>query len=106
MQATPEARLTTSSKPMFVLAVLIASALIPTNTLMAQKAVTPPMAEETITPVTTKDLAVFPGEQALMYTVDFPRGDPPSQCEQPCYWRKTYPRQDRKSTRLNSSHRR
>ena len=63
MQATPEARLTTSSKPIFVLAVLIASALIPTNTLMAQKAVTPPMAHETITPLITKDLAGFPGEQ-------------------------------------------
>jgi quercetin dioxygenase-like cupin family protein len=74
MQATPEARLTTSSKPMFVLAVLIASALIPTNTLMAQKAVAPPMAHETITPLITKDLAGFPGEQALMYTVDFPPG--------------------------------
>jgi len=44
MQATPEARLTTRSRPIFVLAVLIASALIPTTTLMAQKAVTPPMA--------------------------------------------------------------
>lgn len=53
----------TSSKPIFVMAVLMASALIPTNTLMAQKAVTLPMAEETITPVTTKDLAVFPGEE-------------------------------------------
>jgi quercetin dioxygenase-like cupin family protein len=74
MQATPEARLTTSSKPIFVLAVLIASALIPTNTLMAQKAVAPPMAHETITPLITKDLAGFPGEQALMYTVDFPPG--------------------------------
>ena len=74
MQATPEARLTTSSKPIFVLAVLIASALIPTNTLMAQKAVAPPMAHETITPLITKDLAGFRGEQALMYTVDFPPG--------------------------------
>jgi hypothetical protein len=55
---------------MFVMAVHIASALIPTNTLMAQKVVAPPMAQETITSVTTKDPAVFPGEQALMYTVD------------------------------------
>jgi hypothetical protein len=51
----------TSSKPICD-AVLIASALIPTNSLMTQKAVTPPMAEEIIAPVTTKDLAVFPGE--------------------------------------------
>ena len=74
MQSTPEARLATSSKPIFVLAVLIASALTPTNMLMAQKAVAPPMAHETITPLITKDLAGFPGEQALMYTVDFPPG--------------------------------
>ena len=64
----------TSSKRIFVMAVLIASALIPTNTLMAQKAVTPPMVQETITPLLTKDLAVSPGEQVLMYTVDFPPG--------------------------------
>ncbi len=44
------------------------------ETLMAQKAVAPPMAHETITPLITKDLAGVPGEQALMYTVDFPPG--------------------------------
>ena len=74
MQTRLEAQLMTSSKPMLVLAFLIASTLIPTSTLMAQKAVTPPMAQETITPLITKDLAGFPGEQALMYTVDFPPG--------------------------------
>jgi NAD(P)-dependent dehydrogenase (short-subunit alcohol dehydrogenase family) len=42
-------QLMTSSKPMFVLAFLIISTLITTSTLMAQKAVTPPMAQETIT---------------------------------------------------------
>ena len=74
MQTRLELQRMTSSKPIFVLAVLIASALIPANTLMAQKAVTPPMAQETITPLITKDLAGFPGEHALMYTVDFPPG--------------------------------
>ncbi len=74
MQTRLESQRMTSSKPIFVLAVLIASALIPANTLIAQKAVTPPMAQETITPLITKDLAGFPGEQALMYTVDFPPG--------------------------------
>ena len=59
---------------MLVLAFLITSALIATSTLMAQMAVTPPVAQETITPLITKDLAGFPGEQALMYTVDFPPG--------------------------------
>ena len=65
---------TTSPKPMLVLAFLITSTLIMTSTLMAQKAVTPPMAQETITPLITKDLAALPGEQVLMYTVDFPPG--------------------------------
>ena len=74
MQAGLEAQRMTSSKPMFVLAFLITSTLIPTSTLMAQKTVTPPVAQETITPLITKDLAGSPGEQALMYTVDFPPG--------------------------------
>jgi quercetin dioxygenase-like cupin family protein len=59
MQPTPQAYLKRSSKPLLLLAFLIA------NTLMAQ---------ETITPLITKDLAGFRGEQALMYTVDFPPG--------------------------------
>ena len=66
--------LKTSLKPMLVLAFFIASALISTSALMARKAVTPPMAQETITPLITKDLAGVPGEQVLMYTVDFPPG--------------------------------
>jgi quercetin dioxygenase-like cupin family protein len=74
MKTRPEAQLMKSSTPLLVLAVLIATTLIPTGTLMAQKAVTPPMAHETITPLITKDVAGFPGEQALMYTVDFPPG--------------------------------
>ena len=61
-------------KPMFVLAFLIISTLITTSTLVAQKAVTPPMAQETITPLMSKDLAEFPGKEVLMYTVDFPPG--------------------------------
>jgi quercetin dioxygenase-like cupin family protein len=64
----------TSSKPMLALAFLMTSALIITGTLMGQNAVTPPMAQETITPLITKDLAGLPGEQLLMYTVDFPPG--------------------------------
>ncbi|HXJ14466.1 MAG TPA: cupin domain-containing protein, partial [Candidatus Limnocylindrales bacterium] len=64
----------TSSKPMLALAFLITSALIITGTLMGQNAVTPPMAQETITPLITKDLAGLPGAQLLMYTVDFPPG--------------------------------
>jgi quercetin dioxygenase-like cupin family protein len=60
--------------PMLVLAFLITCTLIITSTLMAQKAVTPPMAQEAITPLITKDLAGSPGQQVLMYTVDFPPG--------------------------------
>ena len=71
MQTRLEAQLMTSSKRLLVLAILIATTLIPT-TLMAQKSVTPP--EERITPLIRKDLAGFPGEQSLMYTVDFPPG--------------------------------
>ena len=74
MQAGSKTKLTSSSKLMLVLAFLMASTLITTSTLMAQKAVTPTVAQETITPLITKDLAGFPGEQALMYTVDFPPG--------------------------------
>jgi len=59
---------------MLLLAFLIASTLISTNALMAQEAVTPSLAQETITPLITKDLVGFPGEEALMYTVDFPPG--------------------------------
>jgi quercetin dioxygenase-like cupin family protein len=72
MQARLEPQVMTPSKPMLVLAFLITSALIPTSTLMAQRTATPSLAQETITPLITKDLAVLPGEQVLMYTVDFP----------------------------------
>ena len=74
MQTRLATQLKTSSKRMLALAFLVASSLIPTNTLMAQKAVTPSKAQETITPLITKDLAVLPGQQVLMYTVDFPPG--------------------------------
>jgi quercetin dioxygenase-like cupin family protein len=74
MQAKVEAQLKTSQKTMLALAFLITSALIATSTLMAQTAVTPPVAQETITTLLTKDVAGFPGEEALMYTVDFPPG--------------------------------
>src|SRR5262245_5040781 len=50
----------TSSKPMLVLAFLI------TSTLMAQ--------EPKVTPVMSKDLAEFPGKEALMITVEYPPG--------------------------------
>ena len=74
MQTRLEPQVVTSPKPMLVLAFLVASILVPTSALMAQKAATPSSAHETITPLITKDLAGFRGEQALMYTVDFPPG--------------------------------
>jgi quercetin dioxygenase-like cupin family protein len=55
-----------------MLTVLMISFLISTVTLLAQKAVGPSTAHETITTLITKDLAGSPGEQVLMYTVDFP----------------------------------
>ena len=64
----------TTSKPMLVLAFLITSTLIITGTLMAQKAFTQPMAQETITELMSKDLAGDSGKEVLMYTVDFPPG--------------------------------
>jgi len=74
MQSRLKGQGRTSSKSMLALVLLVASTLITTSTLMAQKAVTPPEAQETITPLLTKDLAGVPGEQTLMYTVDFPPG--------------------------------
>jgi quercetin dioxygenase-like cupin family protein len=74
MQSSLQARLVTSSKPMLGPAFLIASIPTTTSTLMAQTSVTPPMAQETITQLITKDLAGPSGEQSLMYTVDFPPG--------------------------------
>ena len=65
MQPGLEARIQASSKLLLVLALLLVSTLIGTSKLMAQ---------ETITPLITKDLAGFPSEQVLMYTVDFPPG--------------------------------
>jgi quercetin dioxygenase-like cupin family protein len=67
-------QLMTTSQPMLALAFLIASTLIITSTLMAQEAVTPPMAQETITELMSKDLAGDPVKEVLMYTVDFPPG--------------------------------
>jgi quercetin dioxygenase-like cupin family protein len=64
MQTRLAAQRMTSSRLVWVLAVFISSILVPT-TLMAQ---------ETITPLIAKDLAGHPGEQVLMYTVDFPPG--------------------------------
>ena len=74
MQATPEARLTTRSRPIFVLAVLIASALIPTTTLMAQKAVTPPMAAGDYHTGHNERSGSVSRRGALMYIVEFPPG--------------------------------
>jgi quercetin dioxygenase-like cupin family protein len=62
------------AKRMSALVFILASPFISTSTVMAQKTVKTPMAQETITPLVTKDLAVVPGEQLLMYTVDFPPG--------------------------------
>lgn len=64
----------TSSKTMLVLALLMTSTLTITGGLMAQKTVASLKAQETITPLMSKDLAEFPGKEVLMYTVDFPPG--------------------------------
>ena len=74
MQTESKTQRRTSSKPRLLLVFLIASILIPTSGLMAEEAGKQSMAHETITPLITKDLAGSPGEQALMYTVDFPPG--------------------------------
>ena len=74
MQSKVQAQLVIGSKPMLALAFLIGSTLTTTSTLMAQTSVTPPMGQETITRLITKELAGSSGEQALMYTVDFPLG--------------------------------
>ena len=66
--------LVANAKRMLAVIFLITGALISTGTLMAQKAVAPPTQQETITMLLTKDLAGVPGEQVLMYTVDFPPG--------------------------------
>src|ERR1700761_1333321 len=62
-----------NSKTSLALALLITSAMSPTTALTAQKTLKP-AAQETITPLMTKDLAGVPGKQGLMYTVDFPPG--------------------------------
>ena len=54
-----------SAKPILLLAFLITSPLIMTSPLMAQ---------ETVTPLVSKDLAGVSGKEVLMYTVDFPPG--------------------------------
>ena len=53
------------SRRMLVLVLLITGTLFTTSTLMA---------DETITPIMSHDLAGGSGEQVLMYTVDFPPG--------------------------------
>ena len=74
MQAKPKTQRRTGSRSLWAMAVLVASTLVPTTALIAQQAVTPPTAQETITTLITKDLAGVPGEEVLMYTVDFPPG--------------------------------
>src|SRR6476661_6918596 len=54
-----------SARPMLLLAFLITGTLIVTSPLMAQ---------ESVTPLISKDLAGVSGKEALMYTVDFPPG--------------------------------
>ena len=54
-----------SAKPMLLLAFLLTGALIITSPLMAQ---------ETVTPLISKDLAGVSGKEVEMYTVDFPPG--------------------------------
>ena len=73
MQSKVQSQRMTSSKLMLAGAFFIASILTTTRELKAQTSVTAG-AHETITPLITKDLAKIPGEQTLMYTVDFPPG--------------------------------
>ena len=54
-----------SARPMLLLAFLITGPLIIISPLMAQ---------EIVTPLTSKDLAGVSGKEAQMYTVDFPPG--------------------------------
>ena len=54
-----------SAKPMLLLAFLITGALIITRPVTAQ---------ETVTPLISKDLAGVSGKEVEMYTVDFPPG--------------------------------
>ncbi len=54
-----------SARPMLLLAFLITGPLIIISPLMAQ---------ETVTPLISKDLAGVSGKEAQMYTVDFPPG--------------------------------
>ena len=54
-----------SARLMLLLAFLITGPLIITSPLMAQ---------ETVTPLVSKDLAGVSGKEVLMYTVDFPPG--------------------------------
>jgi quercetin dioxygenase-like cupin family protein len=56
------------------LAFLVTSTLATSFTLLAEKPATPQRAQETITPLISKDLAAVPDEEVLMYTVDFPAG--------------------------------
>lgn len=55
----------TSPKRMLVVALLMTGTLIQAGTLMAQ---------ETITPLLSNDLADVSGKESLMYTVEFPPG--------------------------------
>jgi quercetin dioxygenase-like cupin family protein len=61
-------------KAALVPAFLITSTLTTNGRLMAQQAVTRAMAQETITPLMSKDLAGLPDKEILMYTVEFPAG--------------------------------
>ena len=54
-----------SARSMLLLAFLITGPLVITSPLMAQ---------ETITPLMSNDLADFSGKEVLTYTVDFPAG--------------------------------
>ena len=84
MHSRLETQLMTNSKPMLVLAVLIASTLIPTSKLMAQKADQPPMAHETITLLITKGVAGPPRRAGSDVHGGFSAGHfkphPPPQC--------------------------
>jgi quercetin dioxygenase-like cupin family protein len=62
------------SKKVLVFASLITTTLMITSSALLAQTTTTPAPHETVTTLLTKDVAGSPGQEALMYTVDFPPG--------------------------------
>jgi quercetin dioxygenase-like cupin family protein len=62
------------SKKVLVFASLITTTLMITSSSLLAQTTTTPAPHETVTTLLTKDVAGSPGQEALMYTVDFPPG--------------------------------